>query len=623
MAGTRYDVANAADARFLVFSTRAKFDTAKSGLRDDAIAFIKDGDTPSIYTKAGNFELKLPAIVNTLVSTDTSSVLSAAQGKALKDLIDAESARITALNSTVGNNQSDVSTALDAIKKAIVAVARAEAANVLSEDGTTSGLTVTAGSISDNPTVDGSIMDGVTNTKIKVKIKSGETALKVDTGGLYIDQTKISIQQAQVDGLPGKLTTMDTSINNKVDKVEGKGLSTEDYTTAEKTKLSGIETGAQVNVLEGVKVNGSALTIDASKYVNIDPATIGAAILPITGLKDGEQILSIDTNKKIGTTLSLTYDTTNHKIILAGKDSSVISEVDCSGFIKDGILDSVQLFETAESGVSTEVPYLRFTFNSAAGKDPIRISVKSLVDIYRGDGTTIDSSATSNGTVFKVKPNVFGSYSDVSNLKTTVGDSTSGLVKKVNDISTQVDANLASINVINGSDSTNGSIKKAVKDASTALIGTNSDASTANTIYGAKAYADAVVASKNVTASGSGDSYITVDASATNNNVNVKVTAGSDLTSAITKANSALQASDIKESSTNGKIKVKGTDIAIHGLGSAAYTASTAYDTSGAATTAANNLRTELIGNSSDSSTASTFNGVRAYVDAMFSWYVD
>ena len=30
----------------------------------------------------------------------------------------------------------------------------------------------------------------------------------------------------------------------KVDKVSGKGLSTNDYTTAEKNKLTGIETGA-------------------------------------------------------------------------------------------------------------------------------------------------------------------------------------------------------------------------------------------------------------------------------------------------------------------------------------------------------------------------------------------
>ena len=33
-------------------------------------------------------------------------------------------------------------------------------------------------------------------------------------------------------------------LNDKVDKVTGKGLSTNDYTTTEKNKLAGIETGA-------------------------------------------------------------------------------------------------------------------------------------------------------------------------------------------------------------------------------------------------------------------------------------------------------------------------------------------------------------------------------------------
>lgn len=47
-----------------------------------------------------------------------------------------------------------------------------------------------------------------------------------------------------------------------------------------------------------------------------------------------------------------------------------------------------------------------------------------------------------------------------------------------------------------------------------------------------------------------------------------------------TKADSALQAADITEGATNGTIAVNGTDIAVHGLGSAAYTASTAYATS-------------------------------------------
>ena len=49
--------------------------------------------------------------------------------------------------------------------------------------------------------------------------------------------------------------------DEKVDKVTGKGLSTNDYTTEEKTKLAGVEAGAEVNVIETVKVNGTPLTV--------------------------------------------------------------------------------------------------------------------------------------------------------------------------------------------------------------------------------------------------------------------------------------------------------------------------------------------------------------------------
>lgn len=62
------------------------------------------------------------------------------------------------------------------------------------------------------------------------------------------------------------------AMNGKVDKVDGKGLSTNDYTTAEKNKLSGVASGAQVNVIETVKVNGAALT-PTSKAVNITVPT--------------------------------------------------------------------------------------------------------------------------------------------------------------------------------------------------------------------------------------------------------------------------------------------------------------------------------------------------------------
>lgn len=67
-------------------------------------------------------------------------------------------------------------------------------------------------------------------------------------------------------------TETNNLLNGKVDKVTGKGLSTNDFTTTEKNKLSGIATGAQVNVIETVKVNGTAQT-PSSKAVNITVPT--------------------------------------------------------------------------------------------------------------------------------------------------------------------------------------------------------------------------------------------------------------------------------------------------------------------------------------------------------------
>ena len=50
---------------------------------------------------------------------------------------------------------------------------------------------------------------------------------------------------------------------------EGKALSTNDFTTADKQKLDNIETEADVNVIETVKVNGTALTPNSDKAVDV------------------------------------------------------------------------------------------------------------------------------------------------------------------------------------------------------------------------------------------------------------------------------------------------------------------------------------------------------------------
>lgn len=65
-----------------------------------------------------------------------------------------------------------------------------------------------------------------------------------------------------------KKSEMTTALNGKVDKVDGKGLSTEDYTSSDKSKLAGIAEGSQANVIESVSLNGTAIT-PVNKNVNI------------------------------------------------------------------------------------------------------------------------------------------------------------------------------------------------------------------------------------------------------------------------------------------------------------------------------------------------------------------
>lgn len=63
----------------------------------------------------------------------------------------------------------------------------------------------------------------------------------------------------------------------------------------------------------------------------------------------------------------------------------------------------------------------------------------------------------------------------------------------------------------------------------------------------------------------------------------------SEVQASLEKANSAVQSADVTSGSANGTIAVKGTDVAVTGLGSAAYTASSDYDAAGSAATAESN----------------------------------
>ena len=67
-------------------------------------------------------------------------------------------------------------------------------------------------------------------------------------------------------------TALVSTVAGKVDKVDGKGLSSNDFTDALLEKLNGIAAGAQVNVIEKITVNGAEQGV-TDKTVNITVPT--------------------------------------------------------------------------------------------------------------------------------------------------------------------------------------------------------------------------------------------------------------------------------------------------------------------------------------------------------------
>lgn len=79
------------------------------------------------------------------------------------------------------------------------------------------------------------------------------------------DSNTVPSSKALIDGL----TLLEDAIIEKVDKVEGKGLSTNDYTDVDKQKLNAIEDGAQKNTVTSVNGMTGNVTIEAGSG-NVD-----------------------------------------------------------------------------------------------------------------------------------------------------------------------------------------------------------------------------------------------------------------------------------------------------------------------------------------------------------------
>ena len=177
---------------------------------------------------------------------------------------------------------------------------------------------------------------------------------------------------------------LDEVFDTKVDKVQGKGLSANDFTNDLKTKLDGIAAGAQDNVIESISVNGTSQTItskgvditmptkltdltndgnfvtDAS-YVHTDNNLTNALLSKLNGIEDGAEANDIDTIKvnDVAQTvtgkavdITVTEGTANGTIKVAGSDVAVhglgtAAFADADDLGEDNVIETVKVNGTA------------------------------------------------------------------------------------------------------------------------------------------------------------------------------------------------------------------------------------------------------------------------------------
>lgn len=453
---------------------------------------------------------------------------------------------------------------------------------------------------------------------------------KSDFSGSYNDLTN----KPQIPSISGLATEIyvNNATSTKVDKVDGKGLSTNDYTTTEKNKLSGIASGAEVNqnAFSNVVVGSTtiaadsktdSLTIAAGTGISVagdatnDKVTItNSGVRSIsTGSSNGT--ISVNTNgtaadvavKGLGSaayTASTAYDAAG--TAKAKADAALASAKTYADGIKNDLLNGAgSAYDTLkELGdlIDTNVDAIEALETVAAGKAD-KTHTHTIANVS-GLQTALDGkAASSHGThvSYSTTAPVMDGTASVGSASTVARSDHKHPTDTSRASKTEFDTHTGNTTVhITSAERTNWNAAK---------THANSAHAPSNAEKNQNAFSNVTVGSTTIVADSTTDTLtlvagtnVTITPDATNDKITISATdtnttysAGTGISlSGTTFSNSGVRS--ISTGSSKGTISVNtnGTseNVAVKGLGSAAFTASHTYDAAGAANKALINAKT-------------------------------
>ena len=288
--------------------------------------------------------------------------------------------------------------------------------------------------INGNESTTGSIANAIkqaksyTDTTVTAEQTRAEAAEQKLTGDLASEITRAKgAESANATAIANEIeraTGVEDALNNdvnqlytqKVDKVEGKGLSTNDYTTAEKQKLAGIEANANnytlpkasSSVLGGVKTGSNITNTDGTISLTKANVTSALGVDPTTTYvkKAGDTMtgsLTIETTSDINLYSNVSVPSSRWAVVRlkSGDEFWDVTTKYGSGFRIQKQGQATTELVVDNSGNVTNTGYLKSKV--ATGTAPIQVSSTTLCTNLNADmidGKNVIENGTTSGLDF-------------------------------------------------------------------------------------------------------------------------------------------------------------------------------------------------------------------------------
>lgn len=249
-----------------------------------------------------------------------------------------------------------------------------------------------------------------TETEVDTKLGEKAPTSHASTATTYGKATssnyghvKLSDSTSSTSGVSGGIAATPAAVKAvydalntaKVDKVDGKGLSTNDYTTAEKTKLSGIEANANnytlpvatSSAIGGVK-SGTDITVDSSGNVSVNDDSHNHIISNVDNLQSTLDKKADNSSHKINTYTTLSDIGLSDSDMVAEDENSFSTNITKIVYA----CPSSAFMMTIVGGSTTNVNFgnsLRAKLDADLGTDYVNkgITVRCLITSFGGTST--------------------------------------------------------------------------------------------------------------------------------------------------------------------------------------------------------------------------------------------